>query len=145
MMLPVLQQLRASVASLLPHAAPRPLTSLSQHWLRLQPQQTLAAFHTCTPAAGSRTVEDVQEQIDNVNDKFTDARMDIEDAREDAESTYFNESAETAAQSVAEAISAYKAICDSLTDFERGKLQRSMGLKMEQLKAELQQLNELHT
>ena len=28
----------------------------------------------------------------------------------------------------------YRALCDKLSDAERGKLQRSMGMKMEQLK-----------
>ena len=54
--------------------------------------------------------------------------------QEDAETTYFNESVETARGAVADAFAAYDAVLGDLSEGERAKLQRSMGLKMEQLK-----------
>ncbi|EIE20977.1 hypothetical protein COCSUDRAFT_83536 [Coccomyxa subellipsoidea C-169] len=56
--------------------------------------------------------------IDTINEAFVTARDEIEYAKE--------------------------ALLDSLEESERSKLQRSMGLKMEQLKAELEVLDSLH-
>eukprot|EP00775_Hariotina_reticulata_P012233 gene12233-12371_t len=76
-------------------------------------------------------------QINSINEKFAEAREEIEFAREDAETVYFNDSAEEARRAVAD-------VLDRVNSEEQAKLQRSMGLKMEQLKAELKELNEIH-
>ncbi len=47
---------------------------------------------------------------------------------------YFNEAHETAKSAVAETLDLYNGLLGTLEESERGKLQRSMGLKMEQLK-----------
>lgn len=47
---------------------------------------------------------------------------------------YFEEGLKTAQKAVAEALDKFNALLDSLSEEERGKLQRSMGMKMEQLK-----------
>ncbi len=47
---------------------------------------------------------------------------------------YFEEALKTAQQAVADAVDKYNSLLGNLDDDERGKLQRSMGLKMEQLK-----------
>ena len=73
-------------------------------------------------------------QIDELNDKFVEARDEIEYAQEDAETTYFNESHKLAKDSVGVVTSIYKGILETLSEADKGKLQRSMGLKMEQLK-----------
>ena len=73
-------------------------------------------------------------QIETLNEKFVEARDEIEYAVEDAETTYFNESHKVAKDAVAEAMQMYKQVLDDLSDDDRGKLQRSMGMKMEQLK-----------
>lgn len=74
-------------------------------------------------------------QIETLNEKFVEARDEIEYAVEDAETTYFNESHKVAKDAVAEAMQLYKEVLNGLSDDDRGKLQRSMGMKMEQLKA----------
>ena len=53
---------------------------------------------------------------------------------QESETVYFEESLKTAQGAVAEALGQYNALVDSLNETERGKLQRSMGMKMEQLK-----------
>ena len=73
-------------------------------------------------------------QIDDINEDFTAAREEIDYAKEDAETTYFNESCETAREAVESVLNKYKQVLDALSEDERAKLQRSMGLKMEQLK-----------
>lgn len=53
---------------------------------------------------------------------------------QESETVYFEESLKTAQEAVAEALGQFNDLLDSLDETERGKLQRSMGMKMEQLK-----------
>ena len=53
---------------------------------------------------------------------------------QESETVYFEESLKTAQEAVAEALGQFNGLLDSLDETERGKLQRSMGMKMEQLK-----------
>lgn len=57
---------------------------------------------------------------------------------------YFNESAETARAAVQDVLGRWQDLLGRLPADEQGKLQRSMGLKIEQLRAELKELDELH-
>jgi hypothetical protein len=83
-------------------------------------------------------------QVDRINEKFAEAREEIEIAKEDAESVYFNESCESARTAVQEVLDSWTALLASLSPEDKAKLQRSMGLKIEQLKAEVKGLDELH-
>lgn len=80
-------------------------------------------------------------EIDEINSKFAEAREEIELALESKETVYFDEEARTARDAVQLVLDKYKALLERLPDLDKGSLQRSMGLKMEQLKAELEQLN----
>eukprot|EP01024_Parvocaulis_polyphysoides_P025403 TRINITY_DN23184_c0_g3_i1.p3 TRINITY_DN23184_c0_g3~~TRINITY_DN23184_c0_g3_i1.p3 ORF type:complete len:130 (-),score=16.77 TRINITY_DN23184_c0_g3_i1:404-793(-) len=91
------------------------------------------------------TVQDLQNEIDDLNDKFATARDEIELAKEDAETVYFNESHATAKQVVDEVMEKWQNVLERLDEEEKMKLQRSMGLKMEQLKAEFLELDNLHS
>jgi hypothetical protein len=82
--------------------------------------------------------------VDRINELFAEAREEIENAKEDAETVYFNESAEEAKAAVEEVLGAWGGLLEGLGEEERAKMVRSMGLKMEQLKAELKGLEELH-
>ena len=53
---------------------------------------------------------------------------------QDSETVYFEEGLKTAQKAVGDALGKYNALLDSLSEDERGKVQRSMGMKMEQLK-----------
>ena len=75
---------------------------------------------------------------------FVEAREEISYAQEDAGTTYFNDSYEDAKGLVDKVLLEWDSLLTGLEEIERGKVQRSMGLKMEQLKAELQQLDTLH-
>ncbi|KAH0683515.1 hypothetical protein KY290_022138 [Solanum tuberosum] len=61
---------------------------------------------------------------------------------ESKETVYFNEEAECARDAVKEVLDLYQGLLGKVTESEKGVIQRSMGLKIEQLKAELEQLNE---
>lgn len=80
--------------------------------------------------------------MDEINLKFAEAREEIEMALESKETVYFDEEAECARLAVKEVLDLFEGLLAKLPDKEKGVVQRSMGLKIEQLKAELAQLNE---
>lgn len=86
--------------------------------------------------------DEYNEIVEEINSKFADAREEIELAAESKETVYFNDEAENAKAAVKVVLDLYSGLLNRLSESERGALQRSMGLKMEQLKAELAQLNE---
>ncbi|MCD7461081.1 hypothetical protein HAX54_045106 [Datura stramonium] len=85
---------------------------------------------------------DTDREVDKINLKFAEAREEIESAMESKETVYFNEEAECARAAVKEVLDLYQGLLGNLSESEKGVIQRSMGLKIEQLKAELEQLNE---
>jgi len=91
----------------------------------------------------SSSAADIEKSLENINGLFVEARDEIEYANEDLETVYFNESFKEAKERVHSCLDAYKDLLDSFGDDEqgRGKIERSMGMKMEQLKAELDLLD----
>jgi hypothetical protein len=85
---------------------------------------------------------DVNKEVDMINLKFAEAREEIEMAMESKETVYFDEEAECARAAVKEVMDMFEGLLGKLQESKKAVLQRSMGLKMEQLKAELQQLND---
>lgn len=83
-------------------------------------------------------------QLEEINEKFAEARDEIEYANEDAETTYFDESASQARKVAAETRALYDELLNSLDDGNRAKVRRSMALKMEQLRAEVELLDKIH-
>lgn len=81
-------------------------------------------------------------KIDEINVKFAEAREEIDAAMESKETVYFNEEAECARDAVKGVLDLFQKLLEKLPDEEKGAVMRSMGLKMEQLKAELNQLDE---
>ena len=68
---------------------------------------------------------------------FVEARGEIEMAEESKGTTYFDEEAGAAQEAVNAALAEYAEILGGLKEPEKGEFQRSNGLKMEQLKAEI--------
>ncbi|XP_051126576.1 embryogenesis-like protein [Andrographis paniculata] len=85
---------------------------------------------------------DADKEVDRINLKFAEAREEIESAMESRETVYFNEEADCARAAVGEVLGMYEDLLKKLPETDKGKIQRAMGLKIEQLKAELEQLNE---
>ena len=113
----------------------------------------------------SLSADELRREMDNLNDLFVEARDEIEYAEEAKETTYFNEEAEAAQEAVdgafylhglrliplfhsripgAAAMDAYNQLLDKLDDEAKQQLQRSNGLKMEQLKGELAMMLDDH-
>lgn len=94
---------------------------------------------------GVMPVKSIDQQLEEINDLFVEARDEIEYAEEDAETVRFDESFKAAEAAVKEVLDRYAALLEGLPEDERGKIQRGMGLKMEQLKAELCGLELMHS
>ncbi|CAN1801663.1 Embryogenesis-like protein [Linum perenne] len=85
---------------------------------------------------------DVDREVDMINLKFAEAREELEMAMDSKETVYFDEEAECARDAVNEVLSMYDSLIGKLPEAKKGVVQRSMGLKMEQLKAEVKQLED---
>ncbi|XP_027149149.1 uncharacterized protein LOC113749566 [Coffea eugenioides] len=85
---------------------------------------------------------ETDKEVDTINIKFAEAREEIESAMESKETVYFDDEAECARAAVKEVLDLYEGLLRKLPENEKAAIQRSMGLKIEQLKAELEQLNE---
>lgn len=92
-------------------------------------------------AKESSVQADHSKEIDEINMKFAEAREEIEMAMESKETIYFDEEADNARKVVVETLEMYDSLLNKLPEAERRTVQRSMGLKIEQLKAEVQQLD----
>ncbi len=80
------------------------------------------------------TVEQHQADVETINEKFTEARDELEYAKEEVGTVYYNEAAQEARAVVEATLSMFSGLLDKLQEDEKQKLQRSMGMKMEQLK-----------
>ncbi|GAX78325.1 hypothetical protein CEUSTIGMA_g5767.t1 [Chlamydomonas eustigma] len=92
----------------------------------------------------SSSAIDYEREVEDINNMFVEARDEIEYALEDSDTVYFNESVDEAKRSVDKCLEKWRALVESLPEAEAQRLQRSMGLKMEQLKAEFEELRKTH-
>jgi uncharacterized protein YPO0396 len=101
---------------------------------------SVRSFHVTSVAMLDK--EQLRKRIDSVNDLFAEAREEIGAALESAGTTYFNEEATIAHEAADDALQAYSKLLEDAESDDAGDVQRSMGLKMEQLKAEVQMLKD---
>ena len=97
-------------------------------------RRSFASSSSSSTAGGE---ESLDARLDAVNRLFSTAREDLEDAQEDEGTVHFEESYNAAYAGVRETLRAFDDVLSSLDEEKRGSVRRSMGLKMEQLKAEL--------
>ncbi|CAN0406152.1 unnamed protein product [Ectocarpus sp. 8 AP-2014] len=84
--------------------------------------------------------EQLRRKMDEFNDLFVTAREEMEYAEESKETTYFDEEAAAAKEAVEEAVALFEEVLRSVDEKKRTEIMRSSGLRVEQLKAELDQL-----
>eukprot|EP00270_Netrium_digitus_P005095 TRINITY_DN16638_c0_g1_i1.p1 TRINITY_DN16638_c0_g1~~TRINITY_DN16638_c0_g1_i1.p1 ORF type:complete len:196 (+),score=23.80 TRINITY_DN16638_c0_g1_i1:30-590(+) len=97
-------------------------------------------FSSAASSSDVLTQEGIRSAVEDINRKFAEAREDIELALESRDTVYFNEESETARQAVEEVLEKFSELQSKVSEDEKGNLKRSMGLKIEQLKGELEQL-----
>ena len=112
---------------------------------RLQLQTPTAASNgnTCTSSSkrffsSSMSEGEIKKRLDEFQDLFVEARLCIEDATESVGTTYFEEDSEAAREAVQEAVDTFQKLIDEIEDLdEKNRVLRANGLKVEQLKGEL--------
>lgn len=116
--------------------------TMSKYFPRHQLQQSNRQFATTTKPTKKSVLMDSEElrnKLDNFQDLFVEARLCIEDARDSADTTYFDEEVDTAQVAVDEAMTVFNELVNELEDLDqKNSVLRSNGLKAEQLKGELQ-------
>lgn len=120
----------------------RTLTTLSNRYAFHRRGAVNSAAGFKIPNKFRRFSAETDREVDKINLKFAEAREEIESAMDSKETVYFNEEAECAREAVGEVLELYEGLLKKLPEGEKAAIQRAMGLKIEQLKAELQQLNE---
>lgn len=81
---------------------------------------------------------ELRHKLNNFQDLFVEARLCIEDCVDSKGSVYFDDDAEAAKEAAEGAIAEYDSILESLSEEKRGEVTRGNGLKVAQLKAELE-------
>eukprot|EP00904_Undaria_pinnatifida_P004224 jgi/Undpi1/13802/HiC_scaffold_9.g03453.m1 len=100
--------------------------------------KTSSMFRVCS--FSTLTDEELRRKMDTFNDLFVTAREEMEFAGESKETTYFDEEAAAAKEAVDEAVALFEEVLSSVTEQKRTEIMRGSGLRVEQLKAELDQL-----
>lgn len=112
----------------------RPLTTLCA---QVAPAVLRPSVENAVRAFASDS-DDLRKRIGEFQDLFVAAREDIEFAQDAQGTTYFNEEAEVARDSVDEAVAVFEQIKDSLDEKARVDFEQGNGLKVEQLIQELE-------
>ncbi|KAL6047139.1 DNA repair protein XRCC4 [Balamuthia mandrillaris] len=110
-----------------------------------------ASFHNtdlCSERRSYATTGDhhlkYRKELEELADLFTEARDYLEEARENANTTYFNDDLADAREAVQKTLARYQQLLDTMEEEPARKLREAQNPKMEQLKQELQMLEELH-
>mmetsp|Transcript_15522 Transcript_15522/g.32141 ORF Transcript_15522/g.32141 Transcript_15522/m.32141 type:complete len:181 (+) Transcript_15522:70-612(+) len=81
----------------------------------------------------------IQVRLNEFQDLFVEARMCIDDVKDSVGTVYYEDDAEDARDAVDAAVKHFKTLLAEITDIdEKNKVLRSNGLKVEQLKGELE-------
>ncbi|KAG5177564.1 hypothetical protein JKP88DRAFT_226448 [Tribonema minus] len=84
--------------------------------------------------------EAIRRKMDEFNDLFVEAREEIQYAGESKETTYFNDEVKAAQAAVESALECFSELLNGVEEEQKQAIMRSNGLKVEQLKQELQLL-----
>jgi uncharacterized protein (DUF2164 family) len=107
--------------------APRVFAVVSTN--KFVPQRTFATL----------TEQEIQKRLDDFQELFVEARLSIEDATDSLGTTYYEEDADAAIEAVDEAVAAFEQLINDIEDEkEKNRILRGNGLKVEQLKGELE-------
>ncbi|KAJ3189229.1 hypothetical protein HDU85_002854 [Gaertneriomyces sp. JEL0708] len=108
----------------------------------LQPTLVQRARYV-TKSHFARHAVDVNKEVENISELFAAARDELEYAEEAKGTTYYNEDRQTAQKAVEDTLAAYAQLKARLsTDAERKDVERRIGLRMAELRAQLDALTE---
>jgi hypothetical protein len=133
---PCLDGFRISIPATLP--APRSPTMVTQQFsLPLKPSPSVRLIHR-----QPLLLQDWRKELEQLGETFAAARLEIEDARENAGTVYFKDDYHSASEIVVKAQTMYQELLGAMPEEEAGRLKREQGPKMGQLAEELSQLDQ---
>jgi len=92
-----------------------------------------------TTTSSSLDPNEIQKRLNEFQDLFVEARMCIDDLKDSVDTVYYDDDAEEAKEATDAAIEYFEKLCSEITDLdEKNKVLRGNGLKVEQLKGELE-------
>ncbi|XP_060067175.1 uncharacterized protein LOC132547437 isoform X1 [Ylistrum balloti] len=86
--------------------------------------------------------ETVKKMMEALTDKFTEARELMQDARESQGTVYFSDDMSEAQEAVKDTLEEYNSLLSKLNDTQKQNVVRTIGLRMEELKAQQSALEE---
>ncbi|KAF9575539.1 hypothetical protein EC968_002800 [Mortierella alpina] len=137
---PLQQAARQSIVLPLITRQPRSILSAVVASRSQQAPQERTLF-TPTRALYAANTEDIEKGVQNITDLFMIARDELEYADEARGSVYYNDDKETARQAVQECLTSYDQLLQDLNDAQKLDVQRKIGLKIMELKSQLDALN----
>lgn len=82
---------------------------------------------------------EIQKRLNEFQDLFVEARMCIDDLKDSVDTVYYDDDADEAKEATDAAIEYFEKLCSEITNLEeKNKVLRGNGLKVEQLKGELE-------
>ncbi|XP_033631033.1 uncharacterized protein LOC117292961 [Asterias rubens] len=127
-----MQQLRFNRLSMLHVKSPLPFTSTSRNSLSM-----LSAHQQRFMTTGNGLTSDMlRREMENLSDRFMEAKELLDDARESMGTVYFNDDLEDADGAVEETLKEYKSLLARLSEEQKQTVMRTIGLRMEELSAQ---------
>lgn len=116
---------------------PRALNNISTAHVR--------KFHFQSILWCNKTLSDneIKQLVETLTDKFSEARELMQDARESQGTVYFSDDIEDAQQAIKDTLEQYSNLVQKLTSEQRQKVSATLGLRMEELKAQQAALEEM--
>ncbi|EKX33255.1 hypothetical protein GUITHDRAFT_81639 [Guillardia theta CCMP2712] len=109
-------------------------------------------LHPCAGVFGSacrsfsnQSDLDLNCKLQDIDELFVEARELLSDALDSFGTTYFEDDLDDAREMVDKCLTTYTALLAELPEEQRNAVKRGMGMKMEQLKQELQSVLEMLT
>ncbi|KAG0010870.1 hypothetical protein BGZ80_001129 [Entomortierella chlamydospora] len=120
----------------------RNATTTGSLLLKRQQQQQQERTFAITPSRIAFAENaDIEKGVQNITDLFMTARDELEYAEEARGTVYYNEDKETAREAVQECLTTYEELLKDLDDAQKLDVQRKIGLKIMELKSQLDALN----
>ncbi|XP_071797890.1 uncharacterized protein [Asterias amurensis] len=129
-----MQQFRFNRLSLLHVKSPLPFTSTTTSRNSLS---MLSAHQQRFMTTGNGLTSDMlRREMENLSDRFMEAKELLDDARESMGTVYFNDDLEDADGAVEETLKEYKSLLARLSEEQKQTVMRTIGLRMEELSAQ---------
>lgn len=96
----------------------------------------MCVMNMSSSSASGITEKELKKEMDDLTDQFMETRELLADAMEAKGTVYFNDDLEEAKESVQETLGRYQNLLHKLNEEQERNVRRTIGLKMEELRAQ---------